>query len=678
MARFMTKKNLLKIASASVLLVLAPRARADTFTTRLGLVKPTIGSLGWGTKWNNNADLVDSGMGILAVPNAWTSTNTFSMPVGFGVASPTPNFSLTTGGGLSIGQNSFSSTWNFDQGGLHIEMPQAKDVDASGGFGAVKIFANNPHDSTLQGTFALVTASTPSWRHGLIECIEQGSAFRDFRINQSGGDVVFGSTNPGLGLFDARQGTNQHIIFDQAGISLSGAAGISVVNDAGNTNEPLEIRASTTAFTAGDVVIGTTQPAVGLFQVHQGTNKNIILDKAGVTLANAVGISAVNDAGNANIPLEIRATQSAFTAGGVAFGNLAPYANVTVGAGGASAGTAAVALTSGTVLATPVGGVVEWNGTNLFITQNVGPTRKTFAYIDSPLSGFSGTLSGSSVSGGTFGAVNGSALTSLTAANITGSNTLPDGVLSTNVPLLNTANTWTKPQTISTSVAGAFVVNSTNLVVNGATNRVGVGIAPVAGVMQIKGGTDEDIQIGSGVAISTAVVINAVNDAAGLNVPLEIRANWTAITMGNFAIGLGGGVPTAQLHTGGTVRFANFGAGTATFDANGNISSVSDIRMKDVDGPFTRGLHDILGIQPILYHWKAESGLDTENQYAGFSAQDVLPHIPEATLQNKDGFYSFQDRPVIAALVNAVKELSAKVDALQTQVNDLTEAKGYK
>lgn len=39
--------------------------------------------------------------------------------------------------------------------------------------------------------------------------------------------------------------------------------------------------------------------------------------------------------------------------------------------------------------------------------------------------------------------LNGSTLTSLTAANVTGSHTLPDGVLSANVPLLNAANAFT-------------------------------------------------------------------------------------------------------------------------------------------------------------------------------------------------------------------------------------------
>ena len=60
---------------------------------------------------------------------------------------------------------------------------------------------------------------------------------------------------------------------------------------------------------------------------------------------------------------------------------------------------------------------------------------------------------------GSFGSVSGANLTSLTAANITGSHTLPDGVLSTNVPLLNAANTFTNSG--NTSFAGNVGIGTT-------------------------------------------------------------------------------------------------------------------------------------------------------------------------------------------------------------------------
>ena len=135
---------------------------------------------------------------------------------------------------------------------------------------------------------------------------------------------------------------------------------------------------------------------------------------------------------------------------------------------------------------------------------------------------------------------------------------------------------------------------------------------------------------------------------------------------GNLALGTT--TASAQLHTTGTVRMQNFGAGTATFDANGNISSVSDERLKTILGSFNKGLDELLQINPILHKWNETSGLDRENIYAGFSAQNVAKWIPEAASINGDGMLGVSDRVIIAAIVNAVKELSAEVDVLKTKL----------
>ena len=116
--------------------------------------------------------------------------------------------------------------------------------------------------------------------------------------------------------------------------------------------------------------------------------------------------------------------------------------------------------------------------------------------------------------------------------------------------------------------------------------------------------------------------------------------------------------------TDGVVTMTEYGAGAATFDANGVISSVSDERMKDVQGQFTAGLAELLGIDPILHKYTPESGLDTENVYAGLLAQNVMKYIPQAVGKNPDGFYSLQDRPLIAALINAVKQQQKEIEKL--------------
>lgn len=68
-------------------------------------------------------------------------------------------------------------------------------------------------------------------------------------------------------------------------------------------------------------------------------------------------------------------------AGGTLTGTL------TTSAGTTSAGTAPIKLVSGSNMTTPEAGAVEWDGTNLYVTQTTGPTRKTVAYTDSAISG---------------------------------------------------------------------------------------------------------------------------------------------------------------------------------------------------------------------------------------------------------------------------------------------------
>jgi hypothetical protein len=135
-------------------------------------------------------------------------------------------------------------------------------------------------------------------------------------------------------------------------------------------------------------------------------------------------------------------------------------------------------------------------------------------------------------------------------------------------------------------------------------------------------------------------------------------------------VGIGTSSPTAQLTNTGTVRFASLGSagGSLITDADGNVTVSSDERLKDISGQFTRGLAAIQGLNPITYHWKPETGYDTINAYTGFSAQNVQSAIPEAVVTSANGHLSLADRPILAAAVNAIKELSQTLSSLYNGV----------
>lgn len=147
----------------------------------------------------------------------------------------------------------------------------------------------------------------------------------------------------------------------------------------------------------------------------------------------------------------------------------------------------------------------------------------------------------------------------------------------------------------------------------------------------------------------------------------------------------------------GDIRISGYGAGTLVTDSSGNITASSDARLKNVTGSFTRGLDSILQLSPKVYTWKPESGMNPNDVNVGFIAQEVKPAIPEAVgsvktrdveqIDSKTGkkskttkreaseFLSLSDRPIIAALVNAVKELKAENDDLKARLEKLESKK---
>jgi hypothetical protein len=130
------------------------------------------------------------------------------------------------------------------------------------------------------------------------------------------------------------------------------------------------------------------------------------------------------------------------------------------------------------------------------------------------------------------------------------------------------------------------------------------------------------------------------------------------------------GAAALTIATTGGIKFNTYGAGTLITDSSGNVTATSDARMKDISGSFGRGLDAIVNLSPKVYHWNKESGLNTDDVNVGLIAQEVLPYIPEA-VSEKDGRYTMSDRPIIAALINAVKELKSDNDALRARLEAL-------
>ena len=109
--------------------------------------------------------------------------------------------------------------------------------------------------------------------------------------------------------------------------------------------------------------------------------------------------------------------------------------------------------------------------------------------------------------------------------------------------------------------------------------------------------------------------------------------------------------------SGGTV--GNFNRTTGVYTATSDINKKKDFEESKI------GLDAILKLKPTLYRMK----LDDNNspKQLGFIAQEVKEFIPQAYVES-DEMIGLSDRPIIATLVKAVQELSAKNDALETRL----------
>lgn len=95
----------------------------------------------------------------------------------------------------------------------------------------------------------------------------------------------------------------------------------------------------------------------------------------------------------------------------------------------------------------------------------------------------------------------------------------------------------------------------------------------------------------------------------------------------------------------------------------------SDLRLKKILGKYSKGLNEIIELQPFTHVYKINNPrkLDTTSIQVGFVAQEVQKIFSESVKEAKDGYLDFNIHSINVALVNAIKELNEKVNLLETE-----------
>jgi hypothetical protein len=118
----------------------------------------------------------------------------------------------------------------------------------------------------------------------------------------------------------------------------------------------------------------------------------------------------------------------------------------------------------------------------------------------------------------------------------------------------------------------------------------------------------------------------------------------------------------------------------------GSWAATSDARIKDVQGDYKQGLAEIIQLQPVIYSYKGNDSSTAEGRsthanvagtpFVGMIAQEVETIFPGMVTRRAgyidgqlvDDLRDLDTGPLIYALVNAIKELTARVAMLEEKL----------
>lgn len=289
----------------------------------------------------------------------------------------------------------------------------------------------------------------------------------------------------------------------------------------------------------------------------------------------------------------------------------------------------------------------------------------------------------------------GSTLTIADGKTLTASNTLTLTATDGSTLAIGAGGTLASAAYVATGTSGATIP-----LLNGANTHSGLNT--FSGLVTLSGSNHRLTMTGAGTG---AAYITMVSTGADLLIGIDTSAgggyfagssayasiietrNSTALILGTNLL------PRQTISSAGAVRLHTYGAGTLVTDSSGNVTASSDETLKYVIGDFTRGLTDLRAMdKPVSYQWQNEQielaevadatigKLDEElsaeqrraisltreeTTYTGWTAQGVQKGIPEAVKAGPDGLLNFDERPVLAAMFNALLEMAARIEALE-------------
>jgi ribosomal protein L35AE/L33A len=218
--------------------------------------------------------------------------------------------------------------------------------------------------------------------------------------------------------------------------------------------------------------------------------------------------------------------------------------------------------------------------------------------------------------------------------------------------------------------------------------------------LQVRPATDINIGFQIGTADSTGIKLNAYNDAASVNVPMELNGSIMILKTGEterLRITSGGQILFGSTSTPynsalfrssyGSNTYFSFGpnnnsnswvlwndSGSGVYLTSGNSSwsSASDERLKNINSNIDNAVEKLMTLRTVNFSWKSD---ETKKENLGLIAQDVQKVFPQIidknTLPNEINenteYLGVRYVELVPVLIAAIQELESRLKTIENK-----------
>lgn len=223
-------------------------------------------------------------------------------------------------------------------------------------------------------------------------------------------------------------------------------------------------------------------------------------------------------------------------------------------------------------------------------------------------------------------------------------------------------------------------LSGNRFVVSGTSNLIGNVTIPQGNTLTISGGSSTGttrLNVTGDALISGNITTSAGSITAGGNittsagtgtfgtvsVPIAGPKTYPTLTVGALGVIFTNGTFTGIGNTNYT-RYGVLDTSTGNFFITGTTYNTSDARTKENIQTINNATQIVKSLNGVRFNKIGEDKINI-----GLIAQEVLPILPEVVNEGPDGLYNVSYANVVSVLINSIKELEARIAALESKVN---------